>query len=289
MYEDQPPFGADDKCKAAHFGRHPLGRSVLGTVAEHRRPAGRGHARLFRPPLFSPGNIVLVGGGRIDFDDAGRPRPKRSAAAGSRIAAAREISPADAAAGLRGDRQGHRPRRSIVLQLADGPFGRPTTIATPPSAGHDPRRRLGQPAVLGPGRSAAWPNMPACTITTIMGTGAVHDLSELRPRVRRRQLAADRSRSIAKPRRTASPPPSWPRPRARSTRASCWAASGRAAGCSPSGQIGRSAASIAPWPTISTAIEAVTLDDVAAVLARYPLSRSTSVAIGPLDTLPPPN
>ena len=33
MYEDQPPFGADDKCKAVHFGAHPLGRSVLGTVA----------------------------------------------------------------------------------------------------------------------------------------------------------------------------------------------------------------------------------------------------------------
>src|SRR6267142_2233172 len=32
MYEDQPPFGADDKCRAAHFGRHPLGHSVLGTV-----------------------------------------------------------------------------------------------------------------------------------------------------------------------------------------------------------------------------------------------------------------
>ena len=25
MYEDPPPFGADDKCKAAHFGKHPLG------------------------------------------------------------------------------------------------------------------------------------------------------------------------------------------------------------------------------------------------------------------------
>ncbi len=31
MYEDQPPFGADDKCRARFFGKHPLGRSVLGT------------------------------------------------------------------------------------------------------------------------------------------------------------------------------------------------------------------------------------------------------------------
>jgi len=29
MYEDQPPFGADDKARATYFGSHPLGRSVL--------------------------------------------------------------------------------------------------------------------------------------------------------------------------------------------------------------------------------------------------------------------
>jgi predicted Zn-dependent peptidase len=43
MYDDQPPFGADDRCRAAFFGRHPLARSVLGTV----------DARLPPPPLRS--------------------------------------------------------------------------------------------------------------------------------------------------------------------------------------------------------------------------------------------
>jgi len=28
MYLDQPPFGADDTCKATYFGPHPLGRST---------------------------------------------------------------------------------------------------------------------------------------------------------------------------------------------------------------------------------------------------------------------
>ena len=32
MYQDQPPFGMDDRCKAIHFGNHPLGHSVLGTL-----------------------------------------------------------------------------------------------------------------------------------------------------------------------------------------------------------------------------------------------------------------
>ena len=37
------------------------------------------------------------------------------------------------------------------------------------------------------------------------------------------------------------------------------------------------------------AIEAVTLEQVAAVLARYPLTRSTSIAVGPLAQLTAPN
>src|SRR5690606_21732302 len=32
MYEDEPPYGAYEKCMAAHFGPHPLGRSILGTI-----------------------------------------------------------------------------------------------------------------------------------------------------------------------------------------------------------------------------------------------------------------
>src|SRR4029453_13921610 len=31
-YDDQPPYGAHEKCMAAFFGDHPLGKSVLGTT-----------------------------------------------------------------------------------------------------------------------------------------------------------------------------------------------------------------------------------------------------------------
>lgn len=67
MYEDQPPFGADDKCKAAHFGKHPLARSVLGTIqsiADLRVES----MRQYFERRYCPGNITLVGAGRIDFD-----------------------------------------------------------------------------------------------------------------------------------------------------------------------------------------------------------------------------
>ncbi len=67
MYEDQPPFGAEDKCRAAYFGAHPLGQSVLGTVDSVSRldvEAMRGYFRR----RYSPGNVVLVGCGRVDFE-----------------------------------------------------------------------------------------------------------------------------------------------------------------------------------------------------------------------------
>jgi predicted Zn-dependent peptidase len=67
MYEDQPPFGADDKIKAMHFREHPLARSVLGTlksVGDLRVDQMRDYFR----KRYSPGNITIVGCGKVDFD-----------------------------------------------------------------------------------------------------------------------------------------------------------------------------------------------------------------------------
>ncbi len=67
MYEDQPPFGATDKCRALYFGSHPLGQSVLGTaksIGALTAPAMREYFR----KRYSPGNIVLAAAGRVDFD-----------------------------------------------------------------------------------------------------------------------------------------------------------------------------------------------------------------------------
>ena len=74
MYEDQPPFGADEKCRAAFFGSHPLGRSVLGT-AQSVADLPVAAMREYFDTRYSPGNIVLAAAGRIDFDalvDIGR-------------------------------------------------------------------------------------------------------------------------------------------------------------------------------------------------------------------------
>lgn len=67
MYEDQPPFGADDKCRALHYGTHPLSHSVLGTVQSITDLSVESMRRYFER-RYSPGNIALVGSGQIDFD-----------------------------------------------------------------------------------------------------------------------------------------------------------------------------------------------------------------------------
>jgi predicted Zn-dependent peptidase len=67
MYDDQPPFGADDRCRATFFGHHPLARSVLGTVESiERMPVEV--MRDYHRRRYSPANIVLCATGAVDFE-----------------------------------------------------------------------------------------------------------------------------------------------------------------------------------------------------------------------------
>ncbi len=66
MYEDQPPFGADDQLRAAFFGSHPLSHSILGTrqsIAEMTREAMIDYHRR----RYAPANVVLAAAGNVDF------------------------------------------------------------------------------------------------------------------------------------------------------------------------------------------------------------------------------
>jgi predicted Zn-dependent peptidase len=66
-YEDQPPFGAHEKCMALHFGSHPLARCVLGTAQSVSALTPEQMLAYFRQ-RYSPGNITLVAAGKIDFE-----------------------------------------------------------------------------------------------------------------------------------------------------------------------------------------------------------------------------
>jgi predicted Zn-dependent peptidase len=66
-YDDQPPYGAHEKCMAAYFGDHPLGRSILGTT-ESITALKREQMLEYFEQRYSPKNIVLAAAGNIDFD-----------------------------------------------------------------------------------------------------------------------------------------------------------------------------------------------------------------------------
>ncbi|MBC7852251.1 MAG: insulinase family protein [Pirellulaceae bacterium] len=65
-YDDQPPYGAHEKCMAAHFGPHSLGRSVLGT-AKSVGDLRREQMLEYFERRYSPRNIVLAAAGNVDF------------------------------------------------------------------------------------------------------------------------------------------------------------------------------------------------------------------------------
>lgn len=66
MYEDQPPFGADDRCRAAFFGGHPLAASVLGSVASIES-LDAAALREYHRRRYAPGGLVLAASGAVDF------------------------------------------------------------------------------------------------------------------------------------------------------------------------------------------------------------------------------
>jgi len=66
MYQDNPMSVAYDAAKAAHFGPHPLGQSILGTV-ESIEGLEVGRMRDYFERKYSPANIVLAFAGKTDW------------------------------------------------------------------------------------------------------------------------------------------------------------------------------------------------------------------------------
>jgi len=90
-YEDQPPYGAVEKCMAAHFGAHPLARSILGTIESVSALTPAQMMGYFQQ-RYSPGNIVLAAAGNVDFPRLVR-EAERHCGAWSAVATARATPP----------------------------------------------------------------------------------------------------------------------------------------------------------------------------------------------------
>ena len=119
MYDDQPPFGADEKIRAAFFAGHPLARSVLGTlesVGSLRAEQMREYCRA----RYSPDNMVMAAAGRVDLPSLLKQlelltRSWRPSGARRRI---------DHAMGQAGESVLEKPNatQQYLLQLCNGPM-----------------------------------------------------------------------------------------------------------------------------------------------------------------------
>jgi predicted Zn-dependent peptidase len=118
MYEDSPPFGADDKLKAAYFGGHPLGRSVLGTVDSIAQLPVEAMRDYFEQ-RYSPSNIALIAAGKIDFEQFVRDAEK----ACGHWPTAKVERQLSTPVGLAGRQCLHKPSATMeyVLRLGAGP------------------------------------------------------------------------------------------------------------------------------------------------------------------------
>jgi len=118
MYQDQPPFGMDDRCKALHFGDHPLAHSVLGTLETvGRLPVGA--MRDYFTRRYCPGNIALVAAGRVDFDGLVRSAEQRCGAWAA-APAPRTIEPARSRRSFECVRK-EAATQQYAIQIANGP------------------------------------------------------------------------------------------------------------------------------------------------------------------------
>jgi predicted Zn-dependent peptidase len=284
MYEDQPPFGADDKCRALYYGAHPLGQSVLGTAESIAALSAAAMRDYFRR-RYSPGNIVLAAAGCVDFD-ALVAVAERCCGDWQPEVTSRKIEPVAASDGFRVLRK-EKASQQYVLQLAAGP------------AAEDADRYAAKllTMVLGDdsGSRLYWELVdPGLAETAVMshgehqGAGLLMTYMSCEP-----QQVADNLRRIHKlfcqveadGITAAELEPAKSKIRSRIVLSS-ERPRGRMFNLGNDWVYRRE---YRPVEADMEAIAAVSVDELVAVLAKYPLSRPTMVTIGPLAEVPQPD
>jgi len=118
MYGDQPPYGMDDKIKELHYGDHPIARSVLGTL-DSVGALSVDQMREYFVARYCPGNITVAAAGRVDFDALVRQVDQRCGG-WTPHAAPRQAPSAHTGAGFTCVHRDSATQQ-YILQLADGP------------------------------------------------------------------------------------------------------------------------------------------------------------------------
>lgn len=118
MYADQPPFGMDDKIKELHYGPHPISRSVLGTL-ESIEALSADQMRRYFESRYCPSNLFVAAAGKVDFDQLVE-QVEKTCGGWSASDTTREVPAPDTQANFHCI---HRPSvtQQYILQLADAP------------------------------------------------------------------------------------------------------------------------------------------------------------------------
>ena len=280
MYEDQPPFGADEKVRATYFGSHPLGRSVLGTAASIGALSAAA-MRAYFDRRYSPRNVVLAAAGHVDFKRLVR-QAERSCGAWPDVVSERPLPAADGAESFE---VLHKPTaaQQYLLRISPGPSAEDADrfaaklLAT--VVGDETGSRLYW-ELVDPGLAEAaalnhYEHQRAGVMISYMSCDPEHAASNYRKMLAVfraveadgvAQAELDQAKSKLRSRIVLSSE----RPRGRLfVVGSDWVYRGL----------------YRPIEEDLIAVNTVTRDAVAAVLTKYPLSRGATIAIGPLEGL----
>lgn len=277
MYEDQPPFGADEKVRAAHYGPHPLGRSVLGSI-ESVSALPVEAMRAYFQRRYSPGNIVLAAAGRVDFAALVRSVEQRCGA-WEPFPAGRDVQPAQAHPGFQCLYR-ENAAQQYVLEMAPGPAAEdPDRYAAKILAmilGDDSGSRLYwelvDPGLVEQASLGHYEYEGAGAMLTYMSCdpeAAAENLRRIHEVYRQAQNGGFTAEELtqAKNKVLSRIVLSSERPRGRLfTVGSDWIQ--RREYRSVSADL--------------SAVSALTIEEITAVLAKYPLTNSTAITIGPL-------
>jgi predicted Zn-dependent peptidase len=279
MYADQPPYGGYERIMAEFFHGHPLQQSVLGTVDTVGALTAQQMKRYFEQQ-YSPGNIAFAASGKVDFDQLVKDL-ERNCGHWQPFDVSRDLSEAQGNSGIHSIHR-ENAHQQYILQMARGP------------ASNDPRRFASRVAMTIFGDDAGsrmyWEFLDSGRAESAgvgpceyLGTGAVmtylccspdateenfQRLTKLQKKIQ--SGATQRELDMAK-RKIASQ-----------------IVLGSEATEARMFSIGSQWLTGLEFKTpekIAELYESVTLDEVNAVLAEFPLDVNTTVSIGPNTTL----
>lgn len=118
MYDDQPPYGASDRCMAAWFGDHPLGMSILGppeTVSGLTPEQMRAYFDL----RYSPANLTIAAAGCVNWNEL-VDQVERHCSSWRPFPAERNIEPVSGSPGMEIMHK-EISTQEYVIQLANAP------------------------------------------------------------------------------------------------------------------------------------------------------------------------